>query len=121
MKNLLPLIAVLGLSSACQIYARSPEEYRTETRKVLETRSEQVKSCYDTVLKNDANAAGTVVVHFTVKEETGAITAAEVMPESTAPAELGQCIVQALEGLTLDPPDEREGDATFVWEFNKAS
>jgi hypothetical protein len=41
------------------------------------------------------------------------------MPESTAAPELGQCIVSALEGLQLDPPDEREGDATFVWEFAK--
>ncbi len=117
MRKLLPLISVLALSSACSFYARSPEDYRTETRKVLEQRSDQIKGCYDGVLKQNPNAAGTVIVHFTVKEETGMITAAEVLPDSTAPTELGQCIVQALDGLQLDPPDEREGDATFMWEF----
>lgn len=120
MKNLLlPLIGILAFSSACEFHARGPDDYRNATRAVIETRSAQIQSCYDEVLKTDANAAGSVVVHFTVKEETGAIVGAEVKPESTAAPAIGQCIVQALDGLKLDPPDEREGDATFVWEFAK--
>jgi len=112
---------LLALSAACEFHARSPDDYREATRAVLETRSDQIKTCYDGVLKSDSNASGTVVVHFTVKEETGAITGAEVMPESTASPEVGACITSAIEGLTLDPPDERQGDATFVWEFAKTS
>lgn len=119
MKTLLPFTALFLASTACQFHARSPEDYASVTRALLETRSEQIQSCYDGVLKSNKDAAGTVVVHFTVKEETGAVTGAEVMPESTAAPELGQCIVSALEGLQLDPPDERQGDATFVWEFAK--
>ncbi|MEN9581016.1 MAG: hypothetical protein RJA70_4025, partial [Pseudomonadota bacterium] len=84
MKNLLTLTAVLIASSACSFHARSPEDYSSVTRGLLETRSSQIQSCYDGVLKSNKNAAGTVIVHFTVKEETGAVTAAEVMPESTA-------------------------------------
>ncbi|HEX2733256.1 MAG TPA: AgmX/PglI C-terminal domain-containing protein [Polyangiaceae bacterium] len=113
------LLAAAG-ASACEYHARSPEDYQTATRAVLDTRSAQIKTCYDGVLKTDKKAAGVVVVHFTVTEETGAITGAEVTKDSTAPEALGQCIVQALEGLTLDPPDERQGDATFVWEFKAA-
>ncbi len=110
------LVLAAGLS-ACSFHARSPEDYQSATRAVLETRSSQIKSCYDDVLKQDKAAAGTVVVHCTVMPETGAITGAEVTPESTAPAPLGQCIVQAMDGLALDPPDAREGDATFTFEF----
>jgi hypothetical protein len=103
------LVLVAGVS-ACGFHARGPADYASATRAVLETRS---------VLKQDKAAAGTVVVHFTVMPETGAITGAEVTPESSAPAPLGQCIVTALEGLTLDPPDAREGDATFSWDFKQ--
>lgn len=110
------LLAAAG-ASACEFHARSPEEYQQATRGVLDSRSGQIKACYDNVLKTDKTAAGMVVVHFTVTEETGAITGAEVTKESTAPEALGQCIVQALDGLAIDPPDERQGDATFVWEF----
>lgn len=120
MKKLLPLVVLLALSSACQFYARGPDEYRTATRAMLETRNTQIKSCYDGVLAKNSDAAGTVVVQFMVKEETGAVTDTQVMPESTAAPELGQCIVNALNGLILDPPDQRAGEATFVWEFAKA-
>ncbi len=120
MKKFLPLIVLLSLSSACSFYARGPDEYREATREMLTQRNDQIKSCYDGVLKGNKSAAGTVVVHFTVKEETGMVTGAEVMPESTAAPELGQCIVNAIDGLQLEPPDEREGDATFVWEFSAA-
>ena len=113
------LLAAAG-SSACQYHARSPEEYQAVTRAVLDTRSAQIKSCYDEALKTDKNVGGMVVVHFTVVEETGAITGAEVTKDSTAPEALGQCVVQALDGLAIDPPDERQGDATFVWEFKSA-
>lgn len=111
------LLLVAAGASACEFHARSPEDYQSATRAVLDTRSSQIKGCYDEVLKTDKTASGIVVVHFTVIEETGAISGAEVTKESTAPAALGQCIVQALDGLAIDPPDERQGDATFVWEF----
>jgi hypothetical protein len=114
------LLLAAAFASACEFHARSPEEYQTATRGVLDSRSAQIKSCYDDVLKTDKTASGMVVVHFTVTEETGAITGAEVTKESTAPEALGQCIVQALDGLAIDPPDERQGDATFVWEFKSA-
>ncbi len=91
-KFILPTLLLVG-TSACEFHARTPDDYQTATRSVLDTRSAQIKSCYDEVLKQDKTASGTVVVHFTVMEETGAITGAEVTPESTAPAPLGQCIV----------------------------
>jgi hypothetical protein len=109
---------VLALTAGCSFAARSPDMYRDDTRKVLETRGSQIQSCYDEVLKTDRTAKGSVVVHFSVVEETGVITAPEVLPESTAPAPLSQCVVKALDGLVLDPPDQRKGDATFAWEFN---
>jgi hypothetical protein len=118
MHKLAPLFLLGALSTtACQFYARGPEDYRKDTRALLETRSSQIDSCFDEVLKKDAKAAGTVVVHFTVAHDTGKVTDPKVLPESTAPAPVGECVVKALDGLALDPSDKRDGDATFSWEF----
>jgi hypothetical protein len=117
--RLVTSLFVLFGASACQFYARGPDDYRKDTRSLLETRSAQISSCYDTALAGDPKAGGTVVLHFQVAKETGAITDPKVLPESTAPAPLGNCIVEAIKDLKLDPSDKRVGDATFVWEFNK--
>ena len=41
--------------------------------------------------------------------------------KSTVPEDLGQCIVDAIEGLQLEQPDESDAFATFTWEFKVAS
>jgi len=115
--RLVSSLFVLFGASACTFYARGPEDYRKDTRALLETRSGQITTCYNTAKAADPKAAGTVVVHFQVAKDTGAITDPAVLPESTAPAALGQCIVDAIKDLKLDPSDKRVGDATFVWEF----
>ena len=58
-----------------------------------------------------------MVVKFTVKKEKGKIVNAKIDPSSDAPEGLGQCVVKAIDGLALEPPDARDGDATFRWEF----
>jgi hypothetical protein len=103
---------------ACSFHARSPEQYRDDTRALLETRNADVKRCYDEALVRDATAAGVVALRFTVSKETGAVVKAEIDPAgTTAPEQLGQCVVGAVQGLTLQPPDERDGLASFVFEF----
>jgi hypothetical protein len=117
----LTLLAVV-LSSGCSFHARSAEDYRKVTRDLLETKSADIKSCYDVELQRDPKAQGTVVVRFTVKKETGKISDAKVDEvASSAPTSLGQCVVRAIDGLALQPPDERDGDATFRWEFQLRS
>ena len=112
-----PTVFVLFGATACQFYARGPEDYRKDTRALLETRSQQISACYDQAKAKDPKAAGTVVLHFQVAKETGEITDPQVLPESTAPAPLGECVVEAVKDLKLEPTDKRVGDATFVWEF----
>jgi hypothetical protein len=109
------------VASGCSFHARDADSYRKATRALLETRNPDIKTCYDSELKKDPKVAGVVVVKFTVQKETGAISAAKVDSASTAPATLADCVVKALDGLALDPPDERQGDATFQWEFQVKS
>jgi hypothetical protein len=111
--------ALLGsLAAGCSFHARDAESYRKATRELLETRSADIKSCYDVELQRDPKAAGTVIVKFTVQKESGKIVDPKVDEvSSSAPVTLGQCVVRAIDGLALDPPDGRNGDATFRWEF----
>jgi hypothetical protein len=113
---LAPFALALGGCSG-SFYARSAEDYRQATRALLETRQDQFKACYDGVIKADPNAGGTVAVHFLVEEKTGKITSPTALPESSAPEPLRACVVQTLDGLALDPPDQRKGDATMLFEF----
>lgn len=113
------LIVLAGsISLGCQFHARSPEDYQKETTALLESKKDELKSCYDEVLKADSKAEGTVTVNFSVEPKTGAIVNPQVDSEkSTAPEPLQQCVVTALQGLALDPPDEREGVASFTYDF----
>jgi hypothetical protein len=111
------VVALVPAVGACQFHARSAEEYRRETRALIDARSTEIKNCYSDLLTVDPHAAGTVVARFTVVEKTGAVEQVEILPESTAPDRLKQCVNLSLYGLTLAPPDARQGRATFVWTF----
>ena len=102
----------------CQFYARAPEDYAKETKALLASKNDEIKSCYDQLLQKDKDAEGVVAVDFKVEAKTGKITDPVVNEErTTAPDQLSTCVVQAIDGLALDPPDQREGVASFEYEF----
>ncbi len=108
---------VLGLAG-CSFAARSPEMYRDDTQAVLQTRDPQIKACYDEALKTNKDLQGRVTVKLMVEHDTGKITNVAADPAgTTAPEQLTKCVVDSLQGLMLDPPDKRDGDASFVYEF----
>lgn len=113
----IPLFALLG-SLGCSFYARSPAEYSEETTKLLETKRDELKSCYDEVLEKNSKAKGVVAVDFLVEAKTGAIKDATIDQEkTTAPDSLQKCVLTVIDGLKLDPPDQREGKASFSYNF----
>ena len=71
--NIVSFAALVSLSIGCSFIARGPDQYREDTRALLETRNPQVKSCYDRVLQTDPSAAGKVTVNFEVEKKTGTI------------------------------------------------
>lgn len=120
MRNLIA-ISLLASVAGCSFIARGPDQYRDDTKAVLEQSSGAIKGCYDAVIKTDKGAAGTVTVKFTVAQETGAIADVRVDDAgSTAPPPVRDCVVNAIGGLKLDPPDARDGKATFTYEFEVA-
>ena len=112
------LLAASTVVPGCSCLARDAETYRADTRTVLETRNDAIKTCYDEALKADPALDGTVVVKCKVEKKTGRLLDIAADTERTkAPAALSDCIVKALDGLTLAPVDQRQGDATFSWTF----
>ena len=111
-------LAASTVVPGCTCIARDAETYRADTRGLLETRTRAVKDCYDVALTTDPKLDGQVVVKFKVEKKTGKILDTTVDKERTkAPESLSKCIVDAVDGLTLDPVDQRDGLATFSWTF----
>lgn len=113
-----PLALLLG---GCSFYARSPEDYRNDTAALLSTRNADIAACYDSALKAQPGLTGKVTVHFTVELKTGKLKDVKADPtRTTAPQPLVDCVVNTLGQLTLNPPDQRTGDATFEYDFANA-
>ena len=112
-------LAALGLVvGGCSFYARSPDQYRDDTSTLLSSKSAELNTCYDNAVKAEPTAAGKVTVQFTVETKTGKIKdVAADASRTTAPPSLVSCVVTALNGLVLAPPDQRDGKATFEYEF----
>jgi hypothetical protein len=110
---------VYATLSACAV--RSAEMYRDDTRKLLESKQTGLQACYDAELQSHPDAAGKVIVRFTIEDDTGKIIDPKIDDLLSTPNRtLRGCVLDALKGLVLDPADERTGDATFVWEFQIA-
>jgi uncharacterized protein with FMN-binding domain len=117
MKSTLLLASTLALG-ACSFAARSPEMYRDDTARALATKQDEIRACYDGVLKSTPNAAGVVAVKFEVETEQGRISHVTVdKTKTTAPDPVAECVTRSIDGLTLAPPDARKGEGTWVYEF----
>jgi hypothetical protein len=114
----LPAALAACLVTACAGTKRNTAVYRADTQRVLETRNAAIKRCYDKVLAADASATGTVTVRFVVEQKTGAFTKVTVDPStSNAKAPLVMCVLEAVNGLKLDPPDVSSAQATFSYQL----
>lgn len=112
----LAMIASVGCAHG--YVERDQNKYRDDSRALMMTKAPAVKTCYDLALKGDPKASGTVVVHFKLQPETGLVTEPQLDgAATTAPATLSRCVLQAMDGLKLDPADANEGQATFTWDL----
>ena len=122
MKSAKALIMLMPvLVAGCSFHARAPDDYRKATRELLDQKSTSIEGCYRRELGNAEDTQGTVVVSFEVEAKTGNIVKAKVVDEKTnAKQQLQTCVLDALAGLKLDPPDQRTAQATFEWQFERA-
>jgi hypothetical protein len=120
MKLTLSLTVACLCTAGCSFYARGPNDYRTAVRKVLETKQPDVETCYKQSYEKDSAVQGKVVARFEVEPKTGKLAKQAIVSEGTTANEtLQKCVLKSLEGLVLNPPDERTGAATFTWDFSR--
>jgi len=124
MKTTLLISASLLAIAGCSFAARSPEMYRDETTKALEPKNNDIRACYNGVLKSTPGAAGKVTVKFDVAEDgaegAGKVTNVTVdKANTTAPDAVAECVTKNIAGAgPLNPADKRKGQASYVYEFS---
>jgi hypothetical protein len=124
MKTTLLIPLALAALAGCSVAARSPEMYRDDTGKVLATKNDEIRACYDGVLKGTPGVGGKVTVKFDVpkdgEQNAGKIANVAVDPAgTTAPPAVADCVTKTITGAgPLAPPDQRLGQGSWAWDFN---
>ena len=112
-------LATLGLATACGPTPRTPEQYRDDTKAVLDTKNNDIRACYDGVLQATPAVGGKVTVKFDVEIEGGKLVNIVVdKANTTAPDAVAACVTKSITGLAIAPPDKYLGQGSFVWEFS---
>lgn len=115
-------LSSVGLAACGGGAIRTKDVYRDDTQKLLDTASEGITNCYNTILKDKPEAGGSVTVNFVVMHETGVIRKIKVdSARTTAPEEVQKCVTKYIEDLKLTPPDAQLGEAQFSWEFSASA
>ena len=124
MNKILMTFAVLAplASVACGGAIRIGDAYRDDTVKLVQAQANpKIQQCFQGIVKTTPtpkSLEGTTTVSFVVAKETGLVGNAAIVPGATTTQDpVNQCVLAALNGLKLDPPDNVEGDATFAWQF----
>lgn len=112
------LVASLPFAAGCGGYARTPDQWQTDTYKLLEAQNEPIKACYNKALRSNPKLEGNVIVTFVVENDTGRLRKARIDNSRTTAGEpVRKCVLDSLRDLKLTPPDASTGKGTYTWEF----
>jgi hypothetical protein len=119
MRKTILLLSIASLGAGCSFIVRDTETYKADNRSLLETKTSEIRACYDAALAADPNLRGDVVVSYTIEKKTGKLSNMTVLTDKTnAPEGLQNCVMSALEGLEFPRPDRRDGVVqSFTWSF----
>jgi hypothetical protein len=108
-----------AIVAGCSFIARDTETYKAENRSLLETKTSDVRACYDAALATNPSLKGDVVISYTIEKKTGKLSNMTLLTDkTTAPEGLQNCVMSAVEGLTFPKPDRRDGVVqSFTWSF----
>jgi hypothetical protein len=119
MKTTILFAASMSLLAGCSVAARSPDMFRDDTGKAIATKNEEIRGCYDGVLKSTPGAQGKVTIKFDIETEKGQLVNVTVdKAGTTAPQPVADCVTKSMNGLAISPPDARKGEGSWVFEFN---
>jgi len=123
MNKTLLSISVFGTLATvgCGGAIRQGTAYRDDTAAMLQAQANpKIQACFQglvTSTPSPSSLAGSATAHFTVAKETGLVTGPSIV-SATTPDPVRECVLAALAGEKLAPPDNVDGDATFAWQFS---
>lgn len=87
-----------------------------EVKKALQTKRDEIKACYHSLLEKNKKASGKVVLRFTI-DESGAVEETVIMNDTTLPTETAQCIADVVKTIRFAKPEGGKARITYPWEF----
>ncbi|MCH9685064.1 MAG: AgmX/PglI C-terminal domain-containing protein [Deltaproteobacteria bacterium] len=119
MRKTIALLTLVAFGAGCSFVARDTETYKQDNRKLLETKTSDIKACYDAALTQTPTLSGDVVASYMIEKKTGKLTNVKVITDkSSAPEGLQNCVLASLEGLVMPKADRRDGEVqSFTWSF----
>ncbi len=88
---------------------------RDGIRDAMTNEAEDIRRCYETILKDYPDTAGRIAVGFTISPE-GVVTEADIEDSSAGSLYLEGCIVTVMEEVRFDPGDTTE-NTRVTWPF----
>jgi outer membrane biosynthesis protein TonB len=105
--------------AGCGANARSTSAWQDDTQKMLETSNEAITNCYNAALQTNRQLAGSVTVTFTINQRDGHVKKPRVNEaRTTGNNALKKCVIDNIQDLKIEPPDDNHGEATYTWVFN---
>jgi hypothetical protein len=118
MKTVLGVLGTALLATGCLV-ARDVSTYDADVVATVQRRANAIAACRER-FPLEWQGSGTVRVEILVERKTGTFGQASVDPGSTAPEPIQHCVVRAVDGLRLEPPDRHIGVAVLEWTFRGA-
>lgn len=87
-----------------------------DVKKALQTKRDEIKACYHSLLEKNKKASGKVVLRFTI-DESGAVEEAVIMNDTTLPTDTAQCIADVVKTIQFPKPQGGKARITYPWEF----
>lgn len=92
MRKTIALLSLIAFGAGCSFIARDTETYKKDNRSLVETRTSDVKACYDAALANDPTLKGEVSISYTIEKKTGKLANMTLLTDkTTAPEGISAC------------------------------
>ena len=90
---------------------------KSTVAQIVQRRLSAIKACYERELKSDPDVAGKVVIQFTI-EESGRVSGAKVLNDSTGEPRIGQCVANVISRFKFPQPVGGSVTASYPFVFS---
>ncbi len=106
------LFTTLFITSAAPAHAAEGKLDKDLIRRVVRAHIPEIRACYNQALARDPNAAGNIVIDFTIGEQ-GRVTSTAVGSSDFEDAAVPQCMRTAIGGWLFPKPEGGAVDVSY--------